>query len=200
VTPFPPRAPPAARAPLQDDGRKPLPRYEQGAALLGTQIFMLGGHYGAAGGRGRGRGLGVGLGLRLGPRLGLLPCVKAPAVHVPAAPGLAPPRLSPRAPCRAPAPGGRYLEDLWVYDLSSLQWSQAQARAAPGQEAAPPPAAPPPPVKGKAKGEEGAPLLGGAVLPPSAGHSVTTWGERLLVLGGHTKVRGALARPRTRAR
>jgi len=31
----------------QDDGRKPLPRYEQGAALLGTQVFMLGGHYGA---------------------------------------------------------------------------------------------------------------------------------------------------------
>jgi hypothetical protein len=87
--------------------------------------------------------------------------------------------------------GGRYLEDLWVYDLNSLQWSQAQASAAPGQEEAPPP--PPPPAKGKAKGrgrgEEEAPLLAGAVPPPSAGHSVTTWGERLLVLGGHTKVR-----------
>lgn len=32
--------------PPQEDGRKPVPRYEQGAALLGTQVFMLGGHYG----------------------------------------------------------------------------------------------------------------------------------------------------------
>lgn len=31
----------------QDDAKKPIPRYEQGAALLGSQLFVLGGHYGA---------------------------------------------------------------------------------------------------------------------------------------------------------
>eukprot|EP00882_Tetradesmus_deserticola_P028054 GHRQ01031228.1.p1 GENE.GHRQ01031228.1~~GHRQ01031228.1.p1 ORF type:complete len:182 (+),score=58.28 GHRQ01031228.1:127-672(+) len=31
----------------QDDAKKPTPRYEQGAALLGSQLFVLGGHYGA---------------------------------------------------------------------------------------------------------------------------------------------------------
>lgn len=30
----------------QDDAKKPLPRYEQGAALLGSSLFVLGGHYG----------------------------------------------------------------------------------------------------------------------------------------------------------
>lgn len=72
---------------------------------------------------------------------------------------------------------GRYLEDFWIYDLGTLQWTQAQATAAQQQ--------------GAGDGE-GAPLLPAAALPPSAGHSVTTWGERLLVLGGHTKV-GAVA-------
>lgn len=31
----------------QDDAKKPIPRYEQGAALLGSQLYVLGGHYGA---------------------------------------------------------------------------------------------------------------------------------------------------------
>jgi hypothetical protein len=30
----------------QDDAKKPIPRYEQGAALLGSQLYVLGGHYG----------------------------------------------------------------------------------------------------------------------------------------------------------
>ncbi|KAI8475739.1 MAG: hypothetical protein J3K34DRAFT_480381 [Monoraphidium minutum] len=99
----------------QDDGRKPLPRYEQGAALIGSQIFVLGGHY-----------------------------------------------------------AGRYLEDFWIYDLASLQWSQATAAAAAAGG-------------GGGGGGEAAPLLAGAALPPSAGHSVTNWGDKLLVVGGHTK-------------
>ncbi|KIZ01419.1 hypothetical protein MNEG_6538, partial [Monoraphidium neglectum] len=106
---------------IQDDGRKPLPRYEQGAALLGTQVFMLGGHY-----------------------------------------------------------AGRYLEDFWIYDLGTLQWSQARATAAAAAAAGQG-------EDGSGGGGEGAALLAAAALPPSAGHSVTVWGERLLVLGGHTK-------------
>jgi hypothetical protein len=30
----------------QDDAKKPLPRYEQGAALLGPNLYVMGGHYG----------------------------------------------------------------------------------------------------------------------------------------------------------
>lgn len=30
----------------QDDAKKPIPRYEQGAALLGSQLYVMGGHYG----------------------------------------------------------------------------------------------------------------------------------------------------------
>jgi hypothetical protein len=33
----------------QDDAKKPIPRYEQGAALLGSQLYVLGGHYGELG-------------------------------------------------------------------------------------------------------------------------------------------------------
>jgi hypothetical protein len=93
----------------QDGGRRPLPRYEQGAALLGTQAFVLGGHY-----------------------------------------------------------SGKYLEDLWVYDLASLQWSQAAASFA----------------QQRGGGGGGA---GSAAPPPLAGHSVTPWGGSLIVLGGHSK-------------
>jgi hypothetical protein len=31
----------------QDDAKKPIPRYEQGTALLGSHLYVLGGHYGA---------------------------------------------------------------------------------------------------------------------------------------------------------
>jgi hypothetical protein len=33
----------------QDDAKKPLPRYEQGAAMLGHTLYVLGGHYGEQG-------------------------------------------------------------------------------------------------------------------------------------------------------
>lgn len=29
----------------QDDAKKPLPRYEQGAALMGPNLYVMGGHY-----------------------------------------------------------------------------------------------------------------------------------------------------------
>lgn len=29
----------------QDDAKKPLPRYEQGAALMGPNLYIMGGHY-----------------------------------------------------------------------------------------------------------------------------------------------------------
>ena len=120
----------------QDGGRRPLPRYEQGAALLGARVFVLGGHY-----------------------------------------------------------AGRYLGDLWTYDLTALQWAQAAAAAVPtrsgdgvsggssgnlssGVAAA-----------AAATGEKAGAVASSAAAapPPSAGHSVTPWRGRLLVVGGHTK-------------
>lgn len=86
-------------------------------------------------------------------------------------------------------PGGRYLDDFWIYDLGTLQWSQAQATVAQQQPNGTADEAEP-----EGGEEAAAPLLSGAALPPSAGHSVTTWGERLLVLGGHTKVGGSKGR------
>lgn len=33
----------------QDDAKKPLPRYEQGAALMGPNLYIMGGHYSECG-------------------------------------------------------------------------------------------------------------------------------------------------------
>jgi hypothetical protein len=70
--------------------------------------------------------------------------------------------------------GGRYLQDLWVYNLNRLQWTapaaEQQPDAAEGGE------------------EEGAALLAPAGPPASAGWSVTPFQDKLLVLGGHVKV------------
>jgi hypothetical protein len=69
--------------------------------------------------------------------------------------------------------GGRYLQDLWVYNLNRLQWTapaaEQQPDAAEGGE------------------EEGAALLAPAGPPASAGWSVTPFQDKLLVLGGHVK-------------
>ncbi|WIA35517.1 hypothetical protein OEZ86_003944 [Tetradesmus obliquus] len=101
----------------QDDAKKPIPRYEQGAALLGSQLYVLGGHY-----------------------------------------------------------GGRYLQDLWVYNLNRLQWTAPAATVEQPQDAA------------EGGEEEGAALLAPAGPPASAGWSVTPFQDKLLVLGGHMKV------------
>ncbi len=46
------------------------------------------------------------------------------------------------------------------------------------------------PEAAAAEGQSGAPPAAGAGgLVPLAGHSVTAWGDRLLLLGGHVKVR-----------
>lgn len=104
-----------------DSGKKPLPRYEQGAALAGDTIYVVGGNY-----------------------------------------------------------GGRYLGDVWGLDTRTCAWSQLNiaAAAAPSQQ---PDAAP---------GEQQQPAL-----PPLAGHSVTAYGGKLYVVGGHVKGKEALAMP-----
>lgn len=98
----------------QDDAKKPLPRYEQGAALMGPNLYIMGGHY-----------------------------------------------------------SGRYLADLWMYNLNKLAWT------------APTPAEP---EAAEATGQEGSALLAASGPPPAAGWSVTPLQDnKLLVMGGHTK-------------
>nr|XP_029116763.1 acyl-CoA-binding domain-containing protein 6 isoform X2 [Elaeis guineensis] len=60
---------------------------------------------------------------------------------------------------------GRYLNDLQVLDLKSLTWSKIDAKAQTGSPESP------------------------IVLPvtPCAGHSLITWGNKILSVGGHTK-------------
>eukprot|EP00879_Flechtneria_rotunda_P022424 GHRR01023674.1.p1 GENE.GHRR01023674.1~~GHRR01023674.1.p1 ORF type:complete len:430 (+),score=138.99 GHRR01023674.1:183-1472(+) len=98
----------------QDDAKKPVPRYEQGAALLGGSLYVVGGHY-----------------------------------------------------------GGRYLQDVWVYNLNRLQWTSPVP--------AEPKAAEPP-------GQEGSAVLAPTGPPAAAGWSVTPLQDKLLVMGGHIKV------------
>lgn len=69
--------------------------------------------------------------------------------------------------------GGRYLADVWVYNLNKLQWTAPQP---PQQEPA------------EATGTEGSALLAAAGPPAAAGWSVTPLQDKLLVIGGHVKV------------
>ena len=69
--------------------------------------------------------------------------------------------------------GGRYLADMWMYNLNKLVWS---APSPAGPEAA------------EATGQEGSALLTAAGPPPAAGCSVTPLQDnKLLVMGGHSK-------------
>ncbi|KAG2435000.1 hypothetical protein HYH02_011998 [Chlamydomonas schloesseri] len=114
--------------------KKPAPRYEAAAAVLGNAVYVLGGNY-----------------------------------------------------------GGRYLSDVWALDLTSGTWSalqlarpaqaEAEAEAQADGGAAPAPA----PVGG------GSGSGSGSAFPPTAGHTVTAWNDKLYVLGGHTKVKGSAA-------
>ena len=169
----------------QDNGPKPLPRYEQGAALLGSQMFMLGGHYGD-------KALPTCCARNGCPRR-VRSCTNS--LH---APGRGP-TPSPSPPSDRAHAAGRYLADLWVYDLTTLQWSQAapsssrqqqeqrvQAQEQQQQQER----------QQRQRAQAGTPLLHSAGPPPCAGHSVTAWGERLLVLGGHSKVWSWRVRPR----
>ncbi|KAG2273037.1 hypothetical protein Bca52824_067592 [Brassica carinata] len=59
---------------------------------------------------------------------------------------------------------GRYLGDLYVLDLKSWTWSRIETKVA-------------------AESEETSPTL----LSPCAGHSLISWDNKLLSIGGHTK-------------
>jgi hypothetical protein len=70
--------------------------------------------------------------------------------------------------------GGRYLADIWMYNLNKLAWTAPSP--ADNTEAAQP------------SGQEGSPLLAVPGPPPAAGWSVTPLQDnKLLVMGGHTK-------------
>ncbi|GMH36106.1 hypothetical protein BSKO_03974 [Bryopsis sp. KO-2023] len=75
--------------------------------------------------------------------------------------------------------GGRYLNDIWLFDFAALEWSQASTKSPTGPSPPPssepdaPPPPPPPP------------------LPPIAGHEVVVWKNSLLVIGGHVKSKDA---------
>jgi hypothetical protein len=77
----------------QDDAKKPLPRYEQGAAMLGHTLYVLGGHYGELGltvpacgrsreGRGRSRVRTLGA-LRVHRLCGIVKAHHCPSTHPP---------------------------------------------------------------------------------------------------------------------
>jgi len=70
--------------------------------------------------------------------------------------------------------GGRYLQDMWVYNLNKLQWSAP----VPAEQQAP----------AEAADQEGSALLAPAGPPAAAGWSVTPLGDKLLIIGGHVKV------------
>ncbi|KAL6746870.1 hypothetical protein V8C86DRAFT_1437567 [Haematococcus lacustris] len=98
------------------EARRPCPRYEHGAALVGHRLYVVAGNY-----------------------------------------------------------AGRYLSDMWVLDTLSLQWSPLQPQRSPSRQAdaTPSPTAPVELVS----------------LPPIAGHTVTVWGSKLYIMGGHAKGR-----------
>uniref|UniRef100_A0A061SA78 Acyl--binding domain-containing protein 4-like n=1 Tax=Tetraselmis sp. GSL018 TaxID=582737 RepID=A0A061SA78_9CHLO len=73
--------------------------------------------------------------------------------------------------------GGRYLNDVWILDLSSLEWVPTMysgGKQAPGPPPSSGPDTPPPPQP---------------TLPPSAGHAVVPWASSLLAVGGLTKAK-----------
>lgn len=70
--------------------------------------------------------------------------------------------------------GGRYLADIWMYNLNKLAWTAPS---------------PSDPAAAQPSGGEGSPLLAVSGPPPAAGWSVTPLQDnKLLVMGGHTKV------------
>eukprot|EP00197_Chlamydomonas_leiostraca_P012843 CAMPEP_0202861700 /NCGR_PEP_ID=MMETSP1391-20130828/3008_1 /ASSEMBLY_ACC=CAM_ASM_000867 /TAXON_ID=1034604 /ORGANISM="Chlamydomonas leiostraca, Strain SAG 11-49" /LENGTH=760 /DNA_ID=CAMNT_0049541129 /DNA_START=57 /DNA_END=2339 /DNA_ORIENTATION=- len=133
------------------DGRRPCPRYEHGAALVGGSLYVIGGNY-----------------------------------------------------------AGRYLSDLWRLDTHTLTWTQltpvpvappAAATAAspraslsprvstsePGGSQQQPAAAQDAGSSSASQGGAGAAATAASPLGPCAGHSVTVWGTKLVILGGHVK-------------
>ena len=101
----------------------------------------------------------------------------------------------PCCPLVCIAAAGRYLNDVWVLDTARLTWCQLFPVAAKRVGGQPPPGAAGGGGGASAGDKPQANGTGGVVVPgmelslaPMAGHSVTAWGDRLLVVGGHVKV------------
>lgn len=91
-------------SPYIDETRRPAPRYEHSAALVGNLLFLMGGNY-----------------------------------------------------------AGRYLSDMWCFDLESLCWSR---------------------ISGKQNAEEGE----RTAFPASAGHVAVPYNGDVLLIGGHERL------------
>ncbi|XP_052185475.1 acyl-CoA-binding domain-containing protein 4 [Diospyros lotus] len=63
---------------------------------------------------------------------------------------------------------GRYLSDIQVLDLKTLAWSPLK-------------------LKVEKNADNSKDSLAGEILPPTSGHSMFKWGNKLLLLGGHSK-------------
>lgn len=75
--------------------------------------------------------------------------------------------------CVCVCAGGRYLADMWMYNLNKLAWTSPS---------------PAEPQAAEATGQEGSALLTATGPPAAAGWSVTPLQDnKLLVMGGHTK-------------
>lgn len=61
---------------------------------------------------------------------------------------------------------------MWILHLDSLTWEAVSPKAAAAEPAENGHSAPP------------------QALAPSAGHAMAAWGSKLLIVGGHMKVRG----------
>ncbi len=75
-----------------------------------------------------------------------------------------------KQPCAA---GGRYLGDMWILHLDSLTWEAVTPKAAQLPE----------------ENGNSAAAVASHLLPPSAGHAMAAWKSKLLIVGGHMKVR-----------
>lgn len=191
--------------------KKPVPRYEQAAAVLGESVFTVGGNYGEQG-QGCGKYGGQGQGLRQlrravaghGKREGCTAahaartvCRRDVVVGGRAGQGQVSSCAStpwrsvcwhiPRARACDCNAGGRYLGDVWELHLPSCSWSPVALKSG---DAAPAAAA--------EGGDEAAAADAAAVaaaaspagpaLPPVAGHSLVAYGGKLYSVGGHVKV------------
>lgn len=162
-------------SPYISSDKRPPPRYEHATALVGSELYIIGGNYGGWRHRLPRVEQCIARGLRCWNAALVERCTGG-RLHV----SLVAASLSRPAPLSptCPQPGGRYLNDTWALNLENLTWkafvSGGKSSAALPASSAPAGGAPPPP----------------APLTPIAGHVVVPWHGSLVLVGGHMKVRG----------
>ncbi|MEW5304949.1 MAG: hypothetical protein WDW36_007522 [Sanguina aurantia] len=158
--------------PVEEGARKPLPRYEQGAAVIGNSIYVVGGNYG-------GRYLSDLWAFDLDHSSWKLVHLRSVTTATPEASEPAPPPLD-----ASPATGTATATATGTAPPDPSESKVAAAAAAVSAR-----------VGAAATNMAAAVVellkvprvLAGSGLSPLAGHSVTAWGGRLVVVGGHSK-------------